>query len=287
MAEPAATLARRLWEAIEPLHAAPYFSPHHRRLSLDLGMSGYWMGYFAGRAAPLGAMTAAPVESMFFSFPDRRVARALPEAWACADPGTVLEARITTARLVLADHLCEVPRRDLDTLASYLEIAAGGCYFAGRPLAAGWSRVRRPDDVAAQLWLAATVLREHRGDGHVIACVHAGLRGIDAVVAHAATGTVTREMMQPNRGWSDEEWEASERRLRARGLIDVGGRLTKSGGALRRGIEDRTDFLAADPVTALGETGVEAIIAIAAPVSRRLFDSGAIPLPNPIGVPRP
>jgi len=102
-------------------------------------MSGYWMGYFAGRAAPLGAMTAAPVESMFFSFPDRRVARALPEAWACAEPGTVLEARITTARLVLADHLREVSRRDLDTLASYLEMAADGCHFAGRPLAAGWS----------------------------------------------------------------------------------------------------------------------------------------------------
>ena len=81
--------------------------------------------------------------------------------------------------------------------------------------------------------------------------------------------------------------EGVERRLRARGLIDVGGRLTKSGGALRRSIEDRTDFLAADPVTALGQSGVEEIIAIAAPISRRLFDTSAIPLPNPIGVPRP
>lgn len=287
MAEPAATLARRLWEAIEPLHAAAYFSPHHRRISLDLGMSGYWMGYFAGRAAPLGAMTAAPVESMFFSFPARRVARALPEAWACADPATVLQARLATARLVLSEYLGQVPRRDLEQLASYLEMAADGCHFAGRPLAAGWSRVTRPDDLTAQVWLASTVLREHRGDGHVIACVHAGLRGIDAVVAHAATGTVTREIMQHNRGWTDEEWETSERRLRAGGLIDVSGRLTKNGGALRRSIEDRTDFLAADPVTAVGQTGIEDIIAIAAPISRRLFDSGAIPLPNPVGVPRP
>ncbi|WP_040801601.1 SCO6745 family protein [Nocardia higoensis] len=287
MAEPAATLARRLWEAIEPLHAAAYFSPHHRRISLDLGMSGYWMGYFAGRAAPLGAMTAAPVESMFFSFPARRVARALPEAWASADPATVLQARIATARLALSEYLGEIPRHDLEQLASYLEIAADGCHFAGRPLAAGWSRVPRPDDAVAQVWLAATVLREHRGDGHVIACVHAGLRGVDAVVAHAATGAVTREVIQPNRGWSDEEWDISVRRLRARGLIDVGGRLTRSGGALRRGVEDRTDFLAADPVTALGRTGVEELIAIAAPISRRLFDTGAVPLPNPIGVPRP
>lgn len=287
MAEPAATLARRLWEALEPLHAVAYFSPHHRRLSLDLGMSGYWMGYFAGRAAPLGAMTAAPVEAMFFSFPARRVARALPEAWAYADPATVVSARIATARLALAEHLRYVPRRDLEHLAGCLEVAVDGCHFAGRPLAAGWSQVSRPDDTVAQLWLAATVLREHRGDGHVLSCVHAGLRGIDAVVAHTATGTVPRELMQRNRGWTDDEWDASERRLRARGLLDVTGRLTKTGGALRRSIEDRTDLLAGDPVTALGQTGVEDVIALATPISRRLFDRGAIPLPNPIGVPRP
>ncbi|MBF6518703.1 SCO6745 family protein [Nocardia farcinica] len=287
MAQPVATLARRLWEAIEPLHAVAYFSPHHRRVSVELGMSGYWMGYFAGRAAPLGALTAAPVTAMFFSFPERRVAHALPAAWNHADPATVLAARIETARTALAEHLGEVPTADIDTLARRLEAAVDGCDYGGRPLAAGWARTPRPDDPLGRLWLAATVLREHRGDGHVLACVHAGVSGIDAVVAHAATGSVSRELMQRNRGWRDAEWDAALRRLRARGLVDVTGRLTKAGGALRRGVEDHTDVLAADPVTILGPTGIEDILARAAPLSRRLFDRGAIPLPNPIGVPRP
>ena len=80
---------------------------------------------------------------------------------------------------------------------------------------------------------------------------------------------------------------ASARRLRARGLLDSGGRLTKTGGALRREVEDLTDRLAAGPVERLGSTGVERAIELATPVSRHLIDTGVMPVPNPIGLPRP
>jgi hypothetical protein len=130
-------------------------------------------------------------------------------------------------------------------------------------------------------------LREHRGDGHVIAAVSQGLRGLDASVTHVATGAISRDMLQPTRGWSDEDWQKSERRLRARGLLDRDGRLTKTGGALRRDIEDMTDRLAAEPVERLGEIGVKQAIELAAPVSRHLIDCGLVPVPNPIGAPRP
>ncbi|MDZ7887118.1 MAG: hypothetical protein U5N53_31420 [Mycobacterium sp.] len=287
MATPAATLARRLWEAIEPLHAAVYFAPAARDVAIGLGMSGYWMGYFSARAAPLGAMAPAPIAAMFFSFAPGRVGRALPQAWVHADPETVLQARIRTAAEVLAPHLKMVDPGDLERLAVLLETAVAGCAFDGRPLAAGWSQVPRPDAVSARIWLAASVLREHRGDGHVLACVREGLSGLDAMLSHVATGTVTREVLQLNRGWTDSEWAAGTRQLRARQLIDVDGRLTRAGGALRREIEDRTDLLAGDPVTALGPAGVQKVIDIAAPISMRLFDSAAMSDPNPIGVPRP
>jgi hypothetical protein len=137
------------------------------------------------------------------------------------------------------------------------------------------------------VWLAATVLREHRGDGHILAAVVNGLRGLDATVTLVATGVMPRSLVQPTRGWSDEDWEQSVRRLQARGLLDRDGRLTKTGGALRREVEDLTDRLAAGPVERLGSTGVERAIALAAPLSRRLVDTGVFPVPNPVGVPRP
>ncbi|MGH3253243.1 MAG: SCO6745 family protein, partial [Trebonia sp.] len=137
------------------------------------------------------------------------------------------------------------------------------------------------------LWLAATVLREHRGDGHVLAAVAHGLRGLDATVTFAATGAISRAMIQPARGWTDEDWEQSSRRLVARGLLDSGGRLTKTGGALRRDVEELTDRLAAGPVERVGSTGVERAIELATPISRHLMDTGVVPIPNPIGAPRP
>jgi len=121
----------------------------------------------------------------------------------------------------------------------------------------------------------------------VLAAVGAGLRGLDATLTHVATGAVPRKLVQPTRGWGDEDWRQSARRLQAMGLLDRQGRLTKTGGALRRGVEDLTDRLAAAPVERLGETGVREAVDLAAPVSRQLIDGGVVPVPNPVGAPRP
>ena len=224
---------------------------------------------------------------MAYGFAPAMVERAIPDAWSFADPAAIVDARITSAAQALRHHLSQPAIAGLAELSGLLWEAVAGCRFDGRPLAAAWSRVPRPPDTAAAAWLAATILREHRGDGHVLAAVGAGLRGIDATLTHVATGAITREIIQPTRGWGDDDWEQSRRRLQARGLLDRDGRLTKTGGALRRGVEDLTDRLAAGPVERLGEVGVNRAIDLAAPVSRHLIDSGVIPVPNPIGAPRP
>ncbi|MFI7539482.1 hypothetical protein [Streptosporangium sp. NPDC049376] len=280
------TSARRLWRSVEPLHAAVYFTPEPAQAARALGLPGWWAGYLTGRVAPLGPLDAPAATAVLYGFAPGRVARALPGAWAHTSPGDVLAARLDAVRAVLERAL--PPGRDgLERLASLLETAAGACRFDGRPLAAGWSGVPAPPDPVGRLWLAATVLREHRGDGHVIASVHAGLRGLDAILTHVATGAITRESIQINRGWSDEEWRESHDGLTARGLLDRAGRLTGSGERLRREIEDATDRLAADPVTALGESGLKEVVALAAPLGRHLVDTGVVPVPNPIGAPRP
>jgi hypothetical protein len=284
---PTLTLARRFWEAIEPIHAVVYFAPEPADAARRVGLRGFWMGYFAGRVAPLGPVPPEAVAAMAYGFAPAMVARAIPDAWRFADPAAVLSARITGAAEALCHSLDPAMAASLIKLSDLLWDAIAGCRFEGRPLAAAWSRLSRPDDPVASGWLAATVLREHRGDGHVLAAVAAGLRGIDATLTFVATGAITREIIQPSRGWSDDDWEQSLRRLQARGILDRDGRLTKTGGALRRDIEDRTDRLAAAPIERLGETGVERAIALAVPISRHLIDSGVIPVPNPIGAPRP
>ncbi|MER6667180.1 hypothetical protein ABT256_21735 [Amycolatopsis japonica] len=279
------SLQRRLWEAVEPLHAVVYFAPETAAAAKAAGLPGWWMGYFAGRVAPLGPLPAPPATAMLFGFAPRMVARSLPDAWKYAEPAVVLQSRMEAVEEALNRILpADAP---LGGLADLLEQAVTGCDYAARPLAAAWSSVARPATTAGRVWLAATVLREHRGDGHVLSAVTAGLRGLDTTLTHIGSGAVTREVIQINRGWSDEEWDASVARLSERGILDGDLQLTGPGIELRQRIEDETDRLAAGPLDALGEDGAAEVVRIAVPLSRRIFDTGAIPLPNPMGAPRP
>ena len=283
------TLARRLWEAVEPIHAMAYFAPEPAQAARSLGLTGWWMGYFAGRLAPVGPLDAPAAQALCFAFSPGKVARALPDAWAYSTPEKVLHARLGAVRAALERTLpAGGGRKELERLVLLLELAVQGCRYEGRPLAAAWSALpgSHSHDLIGRLWLAATILREHRGDGHVISVVHHGLSGLEAGLTHVATGQVTRELIQTSRGWTDQEWEQARRRLNARGLLDRDSRLTKSGGVLRREIENATDRLAADPVTRLGASGVDEAVALATPLSRHLIDTGVVPVPNPIGVPR-
>src|SRR5262249_40207409 len=148
------------------------------------------------------------------------VKRAIPDAWTFASPDAVITARITSAGQALRQHLESTAVDSLADLSDLLWAAGQTCRFEGRPLAAARAPGPRPEDNVESAWLAATILREHRGDGHVLACVGAGLRGLDATVSFVATGAMSRETIQPSRGWSDEDWEQSVRRLQARGLLD-------------------------------------------------------------------
>ena len=55
MAEPDNDV-RELWRLLEPIHAVVYFSPEPLAALREAGYRGFWMGYFANRAAPLGSV---------------------------------------------------------------------------------------------------------------------------------------------------------------------------------------------------------------------------------------
>ena len=95
-------LARRFFDRLEPVHGVTYFSPESRAAFDGLGYRGFWMGYFAGRSAPLGVVPTEVVTALFYNFAPSRVAKALPDAWEIASPGAALRARedsaVTTLR---------------------------------------------------------------------------------------------------------------------------------------------------------------------------------------------
>src|SRR5689334_18094044 len=93
--------ARRLWAVVEPVHAVVYFVPETAEAAKAAGLRGYWMGYFAGRLAPLGPIGPGPATAMLFGFAPSMVARALPDAWSFASPETVLGTRIEAVTSVL------------------------------------------------------------------------------------------------------------------------------------------------------------------------------------------
>ena len=70
--------ARAMWTMFEPVHDVTYFAPEALRAFTEAGLRGYWRGYFAGRAAPLGGARAAVVTASFYNFAPAFVARAIP-----------------------------------------------------------------------------------------------------------------------------------------------------------------------------------------------------------------
>ncbi len=282
---PTQSVARQMWQTLEPYHAMIYFAPEARQAYAEAGLKGYWMGYFASRAAPMGPVPAELVVATFFNFHPSMVARAIPDAWRFSSPERIISARYQSAdaalRRLLGDQLVSAGVSEAATLA---RTATAACDLAGRPLFAAYQSLPWPDEPHMILWHATTLLREYRGDGHIVALVAEGLDGCEAHVTQAATGRAPREALQENRGWSDEEWEAAVNRLRQRQWLDSAGMLTDVGTAGRQAIENRTDALASRPWEHLGTERTARLRELVWPLSDTIMHQAGFPIPNPLGL---
>ncbi|GAA3949677.1 hypothetical protein GCM10023085_35270 [Actinomadura viridis] len=275
--------ARSLWTVIEPLHLVTYFTPEALQANKDAGMKGFWMGYFGSRAAPMGPVPAGVVEATFYGFQPERVRKAVPDAWKYATPETLLRVREEAAAAALrriAPGIDEVAAKAGPLLAEAVEAADG----AARPLFSANRDVPVPADPVAALWQATTALREHRGDSHLTILANEGLSGIESVVLAAAVDGRTLEWITVARGWTEAELRAAVAALAERGLLDGEGAATAEGRAYRERIEERTNTLAAPPYRVLDAP--EEMYALLLPVARAVNDSGELPFPNPVGLPR-
>ncbi len=272
-------LARAMWTLFEPIHAISYFSPEPRAAFEAAGLRGYWRGYFAGRSAPLGAVGAGPVIALFSGFAPSFVRRALPAVWSMATPDAALAARASGAAAVLRRLVPDVSQ--VEAAADSLERLIGSLEFPGRALGAANADLPRPGDAYERLWQSATTLREHRGDTHVAALVASGLAGIDALVLRCGLD-LPREIVQPARGWTDDEWAVAAERLTAQGLLDADGTTTEAGRVHIANVEQITDGAASATWHSLSEITLAA--KALSPIARAC--AAELPARTPIGTVR-
>ncbi|MEU0632568.1 hypothetical protein [Streptomyces sp. NPDC005989] len=235
---------RRCHNAINPLHSTVYFSPDLGKELGELGIDDSNAAYFAARSAAMGAVGPGAVTAAFYNFNHDLVARHLPAVWSVASPQAVLDARLraadTTLRRLLGEEIIASP--ELAEAAELALRAAEGCTRHARPLYAAHADLPVPEQPHLAYWHAGTLLREHRGDGHLAALLTAGLDPLEALVSHTATGKgMSPRWVLATRGWHRDDWDAARERLRGRGLLDADGELTQAGVALRSELEEATD----------------------------------------------
>ncbi len=275
-----------MWVSLEAIHAVTYFTPEARAAHEAVGLRGFWRGYFAMRGAPLGPVGPGVVVATFAGFAPSMVERAVPEVWTMATPESALAARLAGATESIRARVTPPPTdSDLADAADLLARVVAAAPVAGRPLGAANAGLAWPDDPLAALWHGATVIRELRGDGHVAVLT---AEGLDGLLAHALRAAVddSRALVQPSRGFTDDEWDRADATLADRGLLDGDAHLTEAGARLVDHIAERTDALAAQGWEVLDSEELERLRWVIAPMAARLGGE-AIPYPNPVGAPRP
>jgi hypothetical protein len=267
---PKTELARSAHRVLEPIHTLVYFVPETAERYADAGVKGGMRGYFASRSAPLGQVPAEVVIATFYNFAAGQVRKAIPSVWEAATPEQILAARLDGADAALRRLLGDaVASAEMSRAAELARDATSVLSVEGRPLYAAHAALPWPEPPHLQLWHAATLLREHRGDGHIAALVLEGLSGLQAAVSYVATGkSMPEDMMKATRGYSDEEWNAAKQQLRGRGVLDEAGALTDSGRKQRQRIESLTDTAAVAPYDHLGAATTSELTELVRPWAR-------------------
>ena len=258
-------LVRRLGWLTETVHAVVYFAPEARMAYQQLGLRGFWRGYFAGRCAALGPVGPDLAAAVLGGFAPAMVARSVPEIWHVATPAEVLTARTHAATAALRRLL---PENSEDQVVAAAELT-GRCVksldVSGRPMAAAHRQVARPTDPVGALWHDVTVLREHRGDGHLIAVAAAGLVWPEP---HLLIADRLDPAQQAHRGWTDEQWTVAAARIHHH---DVAA------------IDDATDRLAAAAYDVLPPQERAALATALHPLAAAA--AAQLPYPNAMGLP--
>ena len=261
-------MARRMFELVEPIGLIPYSADEPNEAMFALGFTNYWDTYFAGRAAPLGIAPAEVVDAIFYNFAPGEVARHIPKVWRTTTPELAIAARqqgcAKALRRILGQHV------DSPAFARGSELlmkAAASAPYEGRPMYAALRAMTTPDDVVGRLFHAASMLREHRGDGHVAALMVEGVGGLEAHVLFALGMGTEAEKFGRIHHLPKAQLAAVIDGMRDRGVIGVDGWLSASGRAVKDRVESLTDDLAAKPYERLDPDELDELMTILEPLA--------------------
>jgi hypothetical protein len=278
--------AQRAHYLLETLHTVVYFAPEPVEEYYAFDLKGR-SGYFASRASAMGAVPAEVITATFAIFAPDFVNRCMDGVWERVSPAQVQHARRRGVDAALRPVLGEMDLREPLALACDATSALDGL---GRTLYAAHRSLDWPGDPLMDLWHAATLLREHRGDGHFAAVALSGLGPVETLVLHGAVSGL-RPFLQKTRGWTDQEWTAAEQNLAAHGLItveDAGSvELTGTGREVKGAIERRTRLAALAGWRHLGLDRTQRLIELLTPVRAALLASDIFPPGSPLRMPLP
>jgi hypothetical protein len=266
------SMARRMFELVEPIGVIPYSADEPNEAMFALGFTNYWDTYFAGRAAPLGLVAAEVVDALFYNFAPGEVARHIPKVWRTTTPEAAIAARqagcVKALRRILGDR---VGTPAFARAAELLIKAATSAPSEGRPMYAALRAIPVPDDVVARLFHAASLLREHRGDGHIAALMTEGVGGLEAHVLFALGMDMPAEKFGRIHHLPAAQLAAVIDGMRDRGLIGDDGWLSEPGRAVRQRVEALTDDLAARPYQSLEPDELDELMATLEPLATLLL----------------
>jgi len=279
--------ARRLRNAVEPVAAGVYFAPEahaaYAALGFDaspaVGKDGItrpeMTSYFTSRGACMGQVPGEVVAAAFGCFNPKRVVPGVTAGWQITNREAILAAREQGATAMLQRVVGEKPE-GLDRVTDLLRRAADAAPWAGHGVHSGLRSLGFPGHPLGDLWRAADLLREHRGDSHVITWAVGGVDAVEILLLTEQWWGLPARIYTPSRGWTDADMDAGMNRLQRRGLMTEDEQLTDAGRAFREEIEVRTDELERPVVEALGDDLDELLDHLDA-WSEAIIDAGSYP----------
>lgn len=266
-------LARRMFELVEPIGVLPYSADEPNQAMFALGFTNYWDTYFAGRAAPLGSSVPAEVvHALFYNFAPGEVARHIPRVWRTTTPEAAIAARqegcANALRRILGDR---VDSPDFARAVALLTRAAISAPLEGRPMYAALRALRIPEEPVVRLFHAASLLREHRGDGHIAALMAEGIGGLEAHVLLALDLGIPAPTFGRIHHLPAELLTDLIDTMKGRGLITDEATFTSVGRRTKDRVEALTDDLALAPYEVLEPGELDELIAALEPIAQRLL----------------
>jgi hypothetical protein len=255
--------SRTLAAMLEPVVGQVYFAPEchaaYARLGFapspgPLGLVALPDGpaYFTSRGSLLGQVRPGVVAAAFGVFKPEIVSTGVSLGWSLTDAATIFAERRAGAVAQLT-RILGAPDDQVARASVLLERAVEPLGVEGRSLFAGlrswWDD---PTDPWTRVFHLGDLLRECRGDAHVSSWTSAALDGVEIGLMNDVYMGMPLKSYVRTRGWNDEELDAGEERLRARGWLED-GTLSDDGREAREDIERATDRQMAPALDALAD----------------------------------